>query len=527
MTRGVALVATLAALGWVPTATAQGVSDPPACVGDTSAAAVTAKPGPLLRFGITPLVQAGQIGAVPAPAVPEQPERSNTALERLRPADGPFVLRLNRFFWSDREAGIRRYEALAERFTSRGFLVELQVRYHPDASQEGDIPAWVAHVREVVRRFGANPRVVALQITNEVNITFSPDSSDGSYAEARQALVDGVVAAKDEARKLGHEQLEIGFNWAYRLDPGQETSFWNGLRDRGGGKFVKALDWIGLDAYPGTVFPPAEATLEDYRDGMVNAMSAIRCYAKIPGIPPSVPIHIEENGWPTPPGRSYDMQADVLDAMVQATHDFRGTYNVTDYRWFNLRDGETGSPQLFQNFGLLEDDYDEKASFARYDAAVQKLSVRDPLPTSRPGCLPSALRFGLRGLGPVRLGRNRAAVQKAAGEPSARAGGRFRYCVAGGGATHLAFSRPGDLRLVASTARRHRARGIGAGSSLRSLRRVYPRAYNVGRGLLASRRSSRIVFGVRGSRVRFVAAAGRREVQRPRLLRYYLRRAGL
>ena len=98
-------------------------------------------PGPNLRFGIGPLVQAGQIGPLPGPAVAEQPERTHAALARLRPRTGAFVLRLNRFFWSDGEAGIQRYLDLARRFTDRGYLVELQVRYHPSPEQEGDIPA--------------------------------------------------------------------------------------------------------------------------------------------------------------------------------------------------------------------------------------------------------------------------------------------------------------------------------------------------------------------------------------------------
>ena len=106
---------------------------------------------------------------------------------------------------------------------------------------------------------------------------------------------------------------------------------------------MRAVDWIGLDAYPGTVFPPVEAPGGD-RDGMVNAMSSLRCFARIPGIPASVPMKVEENGWPTFPGRSEAMQAEVLRAMVGAVHDFRGTYNVTDYRWFNLRDGDTAAP---------------------------------------------------------------------------------------------------------------------------------------------------------------------------------------
>jgi hypothetical protein len=189
-------------------------------------------------------------------------------------------------------------------------------------------------------------------------------------------VVTGVIAAKDEARRRGHGHLQIGFNWAYRLDPASEQSFWQGLRDRGGRPFVEALDWIGLDAYPGTVFPP-ESDLDGYRDGMVNAMSALRCYAQVPGIPGSIPMKVEENGWPTFPGRSEQMQADVLEQMVRAVHDFRGTYNVVDYRWFNLRDGDTSAPQPFQHFGLMRSDYFRKPAFERYRRLVGQLSVRD------------------------------------------------------------------------------------------------------------------------------------------------------
>ena len=336
----------------------------PGCVGQTEAEGVPQKPGAALRVGITPGVQTGQLGSGPAPPrTPEDPVRHLAALDKLRPDGAPFVLRLHRFFWSDGEEGVRRFLALADRYTREGFLVELQLRYHPNAEQEGDIDAWTAHVRDVVRRFGANPRVVAIQVTNEVNLTFSPDSSDGSYEGARDALVKGVIAAQDEKRKRGFSQLEIGFNWAYRTDPASEQSFWNGVRDRGGKAFVDAVDWVGLDAYPGTFFPPAEAPGEE-RDGMVNAMSSFRCYLKTPGIPDSVPIHIEENGWPTSPSRPEEQQAVVAETLFRAVDDFRGTYNVSDYRWFNLRDGDSTSPNYQVRYGLLRDDYSEKPAFA-------------------------------------------------------------------------------------------------------------------------------------------------------------------
>ncbi len=353
---------------------------------------------------------------VPTPATPDVPERTLAALEKLRPARAPFVLRLNRFFWSDGEAAFKRFLALAERYTAAGFPVELQVRYHPSSRQEGDIGAWVAHVREVVRRFGAIPGVTALQVTNEANfIPFSPDSSDSAYRGVRDALVEGVVAAKDEARRLGYAQLEIGFNWVYRNDPLSERAFWEHLRDRGRRRLVEAVDWVGLDAYPGTVFPPVELPGGGYRDGLVAAISQLRkCFMPIAGLGPGVPIKVEENGWPTlPPVRGYDAQVVALEEMVRAVHDFRGTYNVSDYRWFDLRDHATASPNFQHQYGLLRDDYAEKPAFGRYRALADELGRRYPEPVTprlklkmryRPGagaarrrCARSGLRVTLRG----------------------------------------------------------------------------------------------------------------------------------
>ena len=59
------------------------------CTATIDAADVTAKPGPPLRFGIGPLVQAGQAGGGPAVAVPEQPRRTHAALARLKPDGRP------------------------------------------------------------------------------------------------------------------------------------------------------------------------------------------------------------------------------------------------------------------------------------------------------------------------------------------------------------------------------------------------------------------------------------------------------
>ena len=398
--RYAALAAVLAALGAAPAGAENAPSG--ACLGDPSANGVPMAPGPRLRFGITPAGEAGALGPA-VPVVPDDPPRTLAALARLHPPKAPFVLRLNRFFWADGEAGIARFLALAKRYTDAGYLVELQVRYHPAAGQEGNVAGFVAFVREVVDRFGGNSRVVGLQVTNEVNFTISPDSSDGAYTGARDALIGGVIAAKDEARRRGFRQLTVGFNWFYRTDPDSEASFWGYLRDHGGPAFVAAVDWVGLDAYPGTVFPPAESPGGE-RDGMVAAMSQLRrCFMPIAGLGPGVPIHVEENGWPTGPGRAEDSQAQALETMVRAVHDFRGTYNVTDYRWFDLRDHRTSSQNFQHHYGLLRDDYSPKPAFEAYRRLLDGLALREPDGGLGP------VRLGLR----LRYGRGRCASVRA------------------------------------------------------------------------------------------------------------------
>lgn len=351
-------------------------AEPPGCVGEPPGAHPPRRPGPRLRFGISPGVQTGQFGPIPASAKPDVPRRTIAALHRLRPRHARFVLRLTRLFWSDGQRGIRRFQALARRYGRAGFDVELQVRYHPPAGHDGDVAGFVAYVRRVVRSFAHNRHVVGMQVTNEVNFSASPDSSDGAYRNAEQALIRGVIAAKREARRVGDRRLAVGFNWFYRTDPASEQRFWSYLGTHGGRAFRGAVDWVGLDVYPGTVFPMAEPP-GGYRDAVINSLSTLRCYMRLAGLRHRVPIRVEENGWPTdPPARPYAMQAAVLREMVHAFVDYRGTYNVSDYRWFDLRDADTSSPNFQQQYGLLRDDYRPKPAFGAYRTLIRRYGAR-------------------------------------------------------------------------------------------------------------------------------------------------------
>ena len=259
----------IASLLLAPGASAQA---DPVCVGDTESTEVERKPGPPLRFGIGPLVQTGQIGPTPAPAVPEHRAHRRGARATCGPADGPFVLRLNRFFWSDREAGVpalpRPRRALhATPATSSS----CRCATTPTPRRRATSRAWTAHVREVVRRFGRDPRRGrAPDRQRGEHHLLEGLSSDGAYRDAREALVQGVIAAKDEAQapaRATRDRLQLGLP----ARPRDRDQLLAALRDRGGAAFVRSLDWIGLDAYPGTIFPPAETSIDGYRDGMVNA----------------------------------------------------------------------------------------------------------------------------------------------------------------------------------------------------------------------------------------------------------------
>jgi hypothetical protein len=334
-----------------------------------------ARTAPRLIFGIYPGGSAGTVNGG-GHASPDDPARQLAALGRLRAPGRPFVLHLYASY-----AGQGSAEAAAQvgpeigRYTAAGFQVELVLTYRPaDRSPARDVPGYAAFVRDTVRAFGGNPRFVSLQVTNEANIRSAPAAADGSYAGAVDALIRGVVAAKAEARRLGLQHLAVGFNWAYSLDRA-ERGFWQGI-GRGGPAFRRALDWVGLDVYPGTWGPRspgrtlASATTNTVRQALATLRNRFMRLARIPA---DVALHVSENGFPTGPRRTEAMQSAALAAAVAAVDASRAKYHVTDYRWFDLRDADSSSSSFENRYGLLNDDYTPKAAFDAYRRLVARL----------------------------------------------------------------------------------------------------------------------------------------------------------
>jgi len=354
-----------------------------------------------LRFGIYPGGGAGSVNPK-APSRPEDPVRRLASLQTLA-GSNPFVVRLYTA-WTGVAAAddvATWLDAEIAGYAAAGLQIELVVRYKPVAAGGSAPAAFADYVRGIVRRYGPDERFVSLQVTNEANMPGAPDASDGAFPGAAQALVDGVVAAKDQVRHGGLDHVRIGFSWAYDERPLASAEFWATLGRLGGSAFADAVDWVGLDTYPGTwgVQIAVSNLLPGLAAGAVReSVRSLRdCLMPMAGLGGATTIHIAENGFPTGPGRSEEMQAQTLDAMVSSVVAIRGTYGVSDYRWFDLRDSSSADPSIESQYGITRDDYTPKPAFTAYRDLIASHRADDPgsiatTPAAAPAnCTPSPL----------------------------------------------------------------------------------------------------------------------------------------
>ena len=184
-----------------------------------------------------------------------------------------------------------------------------------------------------------------------------------------------MKAAKNESRRAGHERLEIGFNYAWLFRGQADADFWTALGRDGGRALRRSTDWIGVDLYPGTYAPP-RAAIKNYGDSLLEGIAQVReCYMPVAGFGPRVPLRIEETGWPTGPGRPNEVQRNVLRQFVTTAVKYRGTYGLTDFRWFGLRDNNSSGPDYQSYFGLLDDQYGPKPAFGEYRRLVDRFGA--------------------------------------------------------------------------------------------------------------------------------------------------------
>ena len=320
-----------------------------------------------IAFGIYPGGGAGTVGAS-GTTRPEVPELRHRALLALRPARRPFVLHLYDEYRrpSDALALPGWLAAQIGAYTMDGFRIELVLPYRP-ANPGGDVPGYLRFVRARVRQLASNPAVTHLQVTNEANVRGAPNAADGAYPGVRDALVGGVVAAKAEARASGRRRLRVGFNWADQTGPA-ELAFFASLRAKGGAAFTSAVDWVGVDAYPGTWGPalPRGGLASAVRNATLRTMRRLRLHLLPRAGLRRARIHFSESGYPTGPRRTTSMQRTVMRSVIRTVVRYRRRYGVTDFRWFDLRDADSSNPSFESQYGLTRDDYSPKPAFFTY-----------------------------------------------------------------------------------------------------------------------------------------------------------------
>ena len=130
------------------------------------------------------------------------------------------------------------------------------------------------------------------------------------------------------------------------------------------------------------------------------------------------------------------------------------------------------------------------------------------------GCLSRRSRIGTRGIGRIKLGLTRRRLARRTPGAGTETRRSWRWCVKRGrGTVRAAFSPKGKVALVATTAPRYGSRRLHPG--VRMTRQV--------RGLLGSRR----VVRVRRGKVRVIAVTSPKVAKNRRLVRRYLKLAGL
>lgn len=320
-----------------------------------------------LVFGIYPGGVAGFYGLPGAP--PDDPVQIDAALDALQPAHRLFLVRgwvaklINDPAVDPR--GTDDYMNLRQ-YAHDGRKLNVVIAY--TAQGYNGLDDWLAYVRHIVRAYG--PYVDSLSVTSEANLTSYP-GAPGTIPGTREALVDGVIAAKREARRLGYSRLRVGFDVIVSPVVADEAGFWASLLQLGGAEFAHSVDYVGAVLYA-DVFGPAapDGQPGDIRHVLVNSLDQLRnCSMPQAGLGARIPIQVVENGWPTTAARSEARQAQVIADNVQTIRDYRANFNIRSYILFALRDYLTASSD--PQYGIMRDDYSKKPAFDAYRTAIR------------------------------------------------------------------------------------------------------------------------------------------------------------
>ena len=318
----------------------------------TPTQASTSSAGQVL-FGVYPGGGTGEVGYVAPPST----SQIVGAINQLRGSRPASVHLYTAWSWYSQAA----LDTDIQNYTGAGYSVSLTIKYSPPSGNVGDTTGFAAFVRTVVDRYSTNARVTQFVIGNEINVVNGdPGSSDGPIAGVGPAVIQGVIAARQELDRL-HPSAQVGTDLAV-LERNTDAQFMQGLAQQGGAQFVSAISFMGLNVYPG-LWPVGSG--DPYGD-MATYLTNARYTLSSSGFGPGVSINVLENGYPT---LDENQQSTKLDAFVHAVCDNASALGITGYSWFDLWDANTASTSIFGHYGLLRSDMTQKPAFARYQQA--------------------------------------------------------------------------------------------------------------------------------------------------------------
>jgi len=264
----------------------------------------------------------------------------------------------------------------AERYFEFNLLGDLTIGcgdWTKDQEQKIDLNNWLKFIRQVINKYGS--QLNSIQITNEPNLSFM----EGSKSYIMQALIEGVIAAKQEAQLL-NLPIKIGFG-SVPESPASVPHFWSNLAKAvDNTTFIESVDFVGHNFYV-DVFEDQPLDLKEITASIEHTLRDLRENLTIAGIPASVPIRVTENGWPTGMNpvagieRTYERQSVVLHTVIRTIYDLRMEFNITHYALFGLRDADSSKDDLFHQYGILRDDYSPKLAYNTFKKLIQELGL--------------------------------------------------------------------------------------------------------------------------------------------------------
>lgn len=292
--------------------------------------------------------------------LPDVPQHTMQALMDLHKNEIPFLVRGYIIYAGSGKTQNVTPVNMAQ-YVTKNCKLDIAICYRPAIYDKAD---WILYIHSIIHQY--KDHLAKIQITEEPNNPDAASGGDGSSPNIKQAIIDGVIAAKESIIKLGLD-IQVGFNAVISFNP--QDTFFKDIASFSNSDFINALDYVGLDFYPGVFRPlPPEMSLKDAVIAVLthfrnNNLAAAQ-------IPETIPIHITENGFPTNETRSEAEQTKAIEEIITIIYEKRTELNITHYAFFDLRDADQAL--LGFHFGLLRADYSAKPAFKAFQNLIRK-----------------------------------------------------------------------------------------------------------------------------------------------------------